>query len=169
MNTKGMGVGQVFIFIISAITFALIMIFGYQSVSQFIESGEEVAFVQFKTSLENDIKKIYTEFGSARINQYSLPNEYEQICFVDMDAEYTTASSSLCQQDPVACSAWEDSEGYAKEEENVFLRPVAPVPIKVYEIKIEEEEDYLCFNITNGGFELYIEGRGDHTVLGRPE
>jgi hypothetical protein len=171
MNNKGMGIGQVFIFIISAITFALIMIFGYQSISQFIESGEEVAFVQFKTGLENDVKKIYTEFGSTRISEYNLPSEYEQICFINMDEEYNSATDSeLCDKDPIACSIWQDSEGYNSTEENVFLRPAAPVPIKIYEIEIDSgEKNFLCLPITNGGFTLYMEGRGDHTLLMKPE
>ena len=167
MNNKGMGIGQVFIFIISAITFALIMIFGYQSISQFIDSGEDVVFVQFKTTLENDVKKIYTEYGSARIAQFNLPSEYEQICFVDLDAAF---DDTLCAEDPVACSIWQDSEGYNSTEENVFLRPVAPVYIKVYEIEIDNgEKNYLCLPIANGGFELYMEGKGDHTLLGIPD
>ena len=162
-----MGIGQVFIFIVSAITFALIMIFGYQSISQFIESGEDVAFVQFKTGLENDIKKIYTEFGSVRISEFNLPSEYEQICFVNMDAE---SDLELCNKDQVACSVWEDSEGYSTVEENVFLRPVAPVKLKVYEIEIDNEgKNYLCLPITNGAFDLYMEGRGDHTLLAKPD
>ena len=170
IGKKGMGIGQVFIFIISAITFALIMIFGYQSVSQFIASGEDVAFVQFKTSLENDIKKIYTEFGSVRISDYNLPAEYEQICFVNMEAKYNPSTDSeLCKKDPVACSVWEDSTGYNSTEENVFLRPVAPVKLKVYEITIDNEgKNYLCLPIANGGFSLYMEGKGDHTELAKP-
>jgi len=45
MNKKGLAIGQVFIFIVAAITFALIMIFGYKAISGFISSGEEVEFV----------------------------------------------------------------------------------------------------------------------------
>jgi hypothetical protein len=166
---KGMGIGQVFIFIISAITFALIMIFGYQSISQFIQSGEDVAFVQFKTGLENDIKKIYTEFGSVRISEYNLPIEYEQICFIDLDAK---SDPELCKEDPAACSIWEGADpedGYNSVDENVFLRPVAPHKIKVYDLEIDnDEKDYLCLPIANGGFSLYLEGRGDHTLLAKP-
>jgi len=62
LGKKGIGVGQVFIFIVAALSFALILIFGYRAIAGFLNSGEEVAFVQFKTSLESSIKKIYTEF-----------------------------------------------------------------------------------------------------------
>mgnify|MGYP007094903758 CR=1 FL=1 len=165
MNKKGMGIGQVFIFIVAAITFALIMIFGYQSVSQFLDSGEDVAFVQFKTGLENSVKKIYTEYGSVRIEKFTLPPKYEQICFVNVGAEY---DSELCKKDQVACSVWEDAEGYDSAEENVFLKPISPVKIKIYDITIDGDEDFLCLPITQGTFELYLEGKGDHTSLAKP-
>ena len=44
MNKKAMGVGQVFVFIIAALSFALIMIFGYKMISSFITSGEKIEF-----------------------------------------------------------------------------------------------------------------------------
>ena len=39
-----------------------------------------------------------------------------------------------------------------------------------YEIEIDSgEKNFLCLPITNGGFTLYMEGRGDHTLLMKPE
>ena len=72
IGKKAMGVGQVFIFIVAAITFALIMIFGYKAISGFVSTGEDVAFVQFKTDLENSVRKIYTEYGAVRIESFSV-------------------------------------------------------------------------------------------------
>ena len=165
---KGMGIGQVFIFIIAAITFALIMIFGYQSITQFIKSGEDVEFVQFKTGLESSIKKIYTEFGSVRIERFILPQKYEKICFVDMNSEY---DSELCNENQIACSVWKDADqvnGYDSVTENVFLKPMAPNPIRVYDISIDNgEKNYLCLPISGGTFSLYMEGKGDHTELAK--
>src|SRR3989344_8658102 len=128
-DKKGIGVGQVFIFIIAAITFALILIFGYKAITGFIQSGEEVAFVQFKTGLESSVKKIYTEFGSVRRESFTLPSQYKQVCFVDLEKDY---DDSLCQYDQVACTAWKNNTGYQNADENVFLQPSAPVKIKVY-------------------------------------
>ncbi len=172
MNKKAMGVGQVFIFIISAITFALIMIFGYRSISGFLESGEGVQFVQFKNDLESSINKIYTEYGAVRLEKFSLPSQYEQICFVDLGAD---VNPELCVIDPIACNVWNethiprtDSEGrtltpYESADENVFLTPISPVRIKVHQISMAG--GYLCANITNGQFSLSLEGKGDRTFL----
>ena len=48
INKKAMGVGQVFVFIIAALSFALIMIFGYKAIGDFLPQGEKVQFYQFK-------------------------------------------------------------------------------------------------------------------------
>ena len=45
IDKKGIGVGQVFVFIVAALSFALILIFGYKAISGFLKSGEDVAFV----------------------------------------------------------------------------------------------------------------------------
>lgn len=167
-DKRGIGVGQVFIFIIAAITFALILIFGYRAITGFLKSGEEVAFVQFKTGLESSVKKIYAEFGSVRVERYSTPLGYNQICFVDLDKPY---DDSLCNFDQVACSVWkiaaESGKGYEGVEENVFLTPPAPVPIKVYRISVEDKDgkDFLCIPIKQGAFSIVMEGRGDKTLL----
>lgn len=167
-DKRGIGVGQVFIFIVAALTFALILIFGYRAITGFMKSGEDVAFVQFKTGLESSIKKIYTEFGSVRVERYTTPGVYSQICFVDMDKPY---DPDLCSFDQVACSVWKETseagKGYDGVDENVFLTPPAPVKIKVYSISVEEkdEKNFLCVPIKQGAFSMVMEGRGDKTLL----
>jgi hypothetical protein len=161
---KGLGVGQVFVFIIAAVTFALIMIFGYKAITGFLNSGEDVAFVQFKTKLESSIKRLYTEYGSVRLQDYNLPAKYNQICFVDLDKPF---DEKLCNFDQIACSAWEDSDGYDTVDENVFLKPTAPVKIKVHKISVDPEEgqNFLCIPVQQGFFKIILEGKGDRTEL----
>ncbi len=162
-NKKGLGIGEVFVFIVAALTFALIMIFGYKAIIGFLQSGEEVAFVQFKTNLESSIKRIYTEYGSVRVEQFTLPAKYSQICFVDLDAPY---DSELCKYDLGACNLWEMSSSYASVDENVFLKPVAP-EIKVHKISIASPDgkDFLCLPVTDGQFTVILEGKGDRTEV----
>ena len=170
---KGLGIGQVFIFIVAAITFALIMIFGYKAIAGFIQSGEDVQFVQFKTGLESSIKKIYTEYGSTRIETFTTPAEYQQICFVDMDKPF---DQSLCDKSQAACTVWEiaqdsssKNKGYDSVGQNVFFKPTTSHKIKVHHISIapEEGKDFLCLPIKQGLFSVVLEGKGDHTELSR--
>jgi hypothetical protein len=167
---KAMGIGQVFIFIIAAITFALIMIFGYNSINGFLNSGEQVEFVQFKNNLENSVKKIYTEYGSIRVEKFNLPAEFEQICLVNLDYEPTQEEiDELCSFDQSACIPWEEGESYAPQKENVFLNPPTIVKISVHKISMINEDEtpvgFICPKINGGQFQLVLEGKGDHTEL----
>ena len=168
-DKKAMGVQQVFAFIVAAITFSMIMMFGYGAINDFLEKGEQVEFFQFKTSLESSIKKIYSEYGAERQIDYNLPAKYSQICFVDLDKEY---NSELCEKDIIACDVWEDAQdsnlppkkrGWEAVGENVFLKPSSLVELKVYKININE--GYLCLPINNGKFSLHLKGLGSKTKL----
>jgi len=147
------------------------MIFGYNAVMGFLHSGEQVQFVQFKSDLENSVKKIYTEYGSVRIEEFNLPAQYSKICFIDMDAE---PNPQLATQNQVAYSIWQDAResrtefdqtfvGYDNTDENVFLTPESPVKIKVFRLSIEN--DFLCLPVINGKFTLVLEGKGDRTEI----
>lgn len=189
---KGMGVGQVFIFIVAAITFALIMIFGAKVVFEFLEKGDTVSFTQFSHDLDGSIKKIYSEYGAIRVERFTLPAKYSQVCFVDLDYPSELIErelSELCGMNARACDIWSDAKlaqeegreggGYGNVDENVFLDPEAPIKIKIYKINIVvseinadgqeifERKGFLCEEIMDGSFSLMLEGKGDRTELSR--
>ncbi|MBI2151482.1 hypothetical protein HYU21_02015 [Candidatus Woesearchaeota archaeon] len=193
MNKKGMGIEQAFVSIIVVLTFGLIMIFGYKAIDSFLHSGEDVGYVQFKSEIESDVKRIFTEYGSVREKTYRLPAKYEQICLVNMntvpgiDENGINENVALCQKNILACSVWEDAQltssdsasvagaGLGGVEQNVFLTPDAPV-IKVKSISIADldengdfvkESGYLCMKIRAGKFTLRLEGKGDHTQISK--
>ncbi len=173
-SKKAMGIGEVFVYIIAALTFALIMIFGYKAINQFLEKGQQVEFVQFKTELESSVKKIYSEYGSVREVRYRLPSGYTQVCFVDLDKSYLENCNTLHLTDPVACTVWKQAQdrvgeneiAYDNADENVFLTPPAPVKIKVYKLNIPE--GILCIPLTQSSFSLRLKGEGDKTALQIP-
>lgn len=180
-NRRGMIVSMVFVYILVGITFALVLIFGYRAISGFLQSSEEVAFVQFKTDLENSIKRLSTEYGSIRIEEYTTPLGYEEICFVDLEYDKISQElDSLCARDQYACAVWKDaaeaqqaaggdlSVGYKNVDENVFLQPLGPVKIKVSPISFADK-GFHCENIVQGTFKLRLEGLGDSTKISHVE
>tara|TARA_B100000315_G_C14376204_1_gene495273 strand:- start:160 stop:681 length:522 start_codon:yes stop_codon:yes gene_type:complete len=164
-NKKAMAIGQVFIFMVAAITFALILIFGTKAILEFMDKGERVEFTRFKTNLETNVKKIYTEYGSVRIKSFNLPSKYNQICFIDLSKK--PPQNCLTKIGVIACDAWktaaEQGGGWSKADRNVFLQPASEIPIKVYEISMDN--NYLCLPIKQGRFQLRLEGKGDRTDL----
>ncbi len=176
-SKKGLGVGEIFVYIVAALTFAVIMIFGYKIINDFIHRGEDVQFLQFKNDLEGSVKKIYADYGSSRKETFHLPGGFDQICFVDFDSPYNV---KFCDYDAVACSFWKgisdqkgDDSGYDLASENVFLKPAAAQQIKVFQFQVlpakEGEEGFLCVPIVKGSFTLVLEGKGDRTELSLPQ
>ncbi len=159
------------------------MIFGYKAIAGFLESGEEVEFVQFKNNLELAVKTIYTEYGSVRISEFNLPPRFQQICFVDMNYPFTKEEElELKSKDLTAYDTLKEAQkgrvdtdgnlikGYEAVDQNVFLKPQAAVPIKVYLISIynekeDKQEGFICPPLNKGSFSLVLEGKGDHTEL----
>lgn len=174
MNTKGMGIGEVFMFIVMALTFALIAIFGFKAINDFLQKGEQVEFVSFKTDLESAMKRIESDFGSVRIEQIYPPGRFESLCFVDMDYAATEEELEiLCRWNQLACQVWEEAraaiqqgkDGYEAVDENVFLNPASLVPIKVSRIRMGSGYGFACGMINEGRVELRLEGRGSHTAV----
>ncbi|HLD00854.1 MAG TPA: hypothetical protein VJC39_03860 [Candidatus Nanoarchaeia archaeon] len=194
MDKQGIGIGETFIFMLAAITFGAIIIFGYIEITKFQEKGEIIELVQFKTNLENDVKKIYPQFQAVRFRDYYPPVYFQQVCFVDLDIDPTLPENKqqyaeLCKLDPYACDVWSEAwknkelaaEGYSLElknkwgylaaGENVFLSPPSSgqVQIKVYHISLEDSSgnkvSYLCQSILGGKFSLMLEGMGTKTKI----
>ncbi len=174
MNNKAMGIGQVFMFIVMALTFGLITIFGFKAVNDFLQKGEQVEFVSFKTDLESAVKRIESDFGSVRIEQLYPPGRFESICFVDMEYAATDEElAMLCQWNELACQVWEEArtaihqgdDGYSAVDENVFLKPASLVPLKVSRIHMSSGYGFACGMIEGGRMELRLEGRGSHTAV----
>ncbi len=169
---KGMGIGQVFVFITAAITFAFILIFGYSAVTDFLDKGETVEFYQFKNTIEASVKKIFSEYGAVRHETFRVPVTHEQVCFIDLDSDY---NEELCSFNVVACDVWqtaqssdllEEDRGYSAADQNVFLFPAGPAAIKVFKLDLGDS-GFLCLDIEGGSFEARLEGKGSRTKISK--
>ncbi len=174
MNSKAMGIGQVFMFIVLALTFAVIAIFGFKAINDFMQKGEQVEFISFKTDLESAVKRIESDFGSVRIEPLYPPGKFESICFVNMDYAATDEELEvLCRWNPLACQVWEEAraaiqrggDGYDAVDENVFLQPASLVPLKVSRIRMSNGFGFDCRSIHEGRVEVRLEGKGSHTAV----
>ena len=182
IDRKGVAIAQVFVFIVAAITFAFITIFGYQAISDFISSGEEVAFIQFKNDLEGSVKKIYTEYGAVRVETYRLPIGYERICFVNFD--FLGGMDGLREISPYAYDLYDtaledrdrvddDKTLYELTQQNVFLMPpsqhkIKTIPITIMDYSSGNQIGYLCEEINKGRFSIVLQGKGSHTEIASP-
>lgn len=174
-------VNEVFLYITALIIFILVIFFGYRSITQFIDKGERVSFVTFKTTLERSVQDVARSYGSVIVfdaqHPLSVPVSYHRVCFVDGDARPPAACDSVLN--PIICDAWQtsfDAGGWMMAEANIFTEPVGIIPIKAYRIRIDSNgnhaEDasdvgYICVDTSSHRLDIRLEGKGDHALVAR--
>lgn len=183
MIKRALIVGQIFIYILAIIVFSLIMLFGFNAIRNILQTGEKAQFVDFKTTLENEIRTITSQYGDVMVfddrNQLRVPGNYKELCFIDIDSN--PASSAICasqdEEKRLICDSWTTS--YQNRQilkgpfENVFLVPSAPSKIFIQEkIKIDANADgnpdatgELCIKTVAGRVNLRLEGRGTYVLI----
>lgn len=171
-------ISQVFMYITAMIVFAVVFFFGYRAIGDFMQKGKDVAFITFKTDLENAVRRVGPEFGSVVLynakNPLRISGGYKRACFVDMDFVYNE-QDCLKGLDPITCDAWKTAGSYSGTDANVFLDPPAPNPIKVYSFEADtngngesdnKDKGYVCIDVRAGRLDIRIEGKGNKALIG---
>ncbi len=144
---RGQMLGQIFIFILAAILFVLVLTYGYRAISNFLERSEQVTLIEFKERLQSGIERIKRDYGSVRKIELQVPKKYTDVCFVD-----PRCPESLQFEYPVMYNAC------LTGTENIFLVPQQETPIFVGDIVIDSP-GYICIP-TSGMVTLRLEGLG---------
>lgn len=159
-------VGQIFIYILAIFIFAIILLYGYKAITHFIKKGEEVSFVQFKTTLETTVRDLAIQYGDVVVfnedNPLKVPSKYKEVCFVDEEA--IKAGIPAIEKYTIMREAV--GAGLHRASENVFMIPPAEHSIYVGPIDVGTER-YLCVDVTKGRIDIRLEGRGASTMISR--
>jgi len=147
-------IGQVFVLIIAALVFILILWYGYSAVSNFLKSSEQVALVDFKSSLDAGVSQIKSDYGSVRRLSLRVPKRFNMLCIVSSDsfADVGDFKSSF----PVLFEAWQTGS------ENIFLVPKQESPVFVPDVVVPG--GYFCVPVS-GVVDLRLTGLGDKTEV----
>ena len=146
---KAQMIGQVFIFIIAAVVFILIITYGYRAISGFLQQSEQVTMIEFKEELQSSIEKIKRDYGSVRKVELRIPKKYTTLCIVTPDP---FCPSALQFEQPIMYNAC------LTGTENIFLIPKQETPIFVEDIVVDSP-GYICIP-TSGIVTLRLEGLG---------
>lgn len=149
-KAKAQMIGQIFIFVLAALIFLLILIYGYRAISNFLERSEQVALIDFKTDLESSVEIIKRDYGSVKKVELMLPKRYSEVCIVDPDK--ANKPGSLEQDRPLMYASW------LAGSENVFLVPKQETPIYLEDIVVDT--GYDCITASYGKVTLKLEGLG---------
>lgn len=156
-KNKAQITSQVFMFILAAIVFGLIILYGYQAITKFMKTSSEIALADFQNEFIRETELIKRDYGSVSKIELTLPRKYTGICIADSDSTKIDVSDFEIKQ-PRMYSAWR------KGAENVFITPPAQ-PIKIKDISIDG--GYFCIENNFGKIALRIEGQGDKAIVSK--
>jgi len=118
-NKNAQMIGQVFVFILAAFVFSLILFYGYQYIDKILEHQREVELVDFKITLEKSVEEIKYLQGSVRQLKLRIPGGNEKVCFGD------SKNAVNNQRFPMLAHIAQTSG------QNVFLIPLQDLNIKI--------------------------------------
>jgi hypothetical protein len=148
---KAQMIGQIFIFIIAAIVFVLVLMYGYSAITNFLKSSEQVSLIEFKLSLRSGVEQIKPDFGSVRKLVLYVPKRFHTMCVVSSDTDVHT--DEFQSRFPILFESWQTGS------ENVFLVPKQESPIFVPDVVVVD--GYFCIPVTGGIINLRLESLGD--------
>ena len=182
--------GTVLGYVIAAIIFAMILLYGYKIVFKFQNDADRITSTQLAVDLKAAVKKIGADFGTIDKRELKLPSGITKVCFLDMfwasDPDNDPDPSSgpkqgICDSGNLdyhigICDAWKSAT--SNEGENVYLlnqNDIASDPIDAGPIKIvlddttngydSAQQHYLCLPTLNGKVEIKLRGLGDSVEL----
>jgi hypothetical protein len=168
---KAQIIGQVFIYILAAIVFGLILLFGYRTVSGFMDRSEEIMLMELRHEVQTAVNAIASN-PDVKKKILHVPSDYERLCFLGNISHcgFTEDDTCLCKgslpcygespddANALICDAWKSGQ-----KANVFLWPMAEVEIVVRDIVMDD--CYICLTPVNGKVELRLEGTGSATRI----
>lgn len=159
MRKKSQMIGEIFIWIAALFILAIIVFYGYKAISDFMQRGEEVSFIQFKNTIESEAVRLSTQLNDVVVfnekNPLKVPGKYQQVCFVSSEASVGDTDNKVIKE---AIRA-----GIHNTTENVFLEPLAPNPIFIGNIELDE--GVLCVPVVKGRIDIRLTGRGGATRI----
>jgi len=154
--------GQVFVYILTLIITAAILIFGYNSVRHLMEEAQMVEIVHFKDSIKSDFSAMGSDYGSVKTKTYNVPSSVKEICFYQKgdDSEFHAMPEDL---NPLIADSVRDTDNnffLVFGDESIDAMNLGKVVIS------EEDEMTVCMKPTGGRIKLALEGLGDGVSVG---
>jgi len=163
LSKKAQNAEQIFIYIIAIVVVGLIIAYGYSAIKNFSQRGEEVEYISLKTSVENSVNGIASDYGSIKRPPIDVPGKYKMVCFVDKARKDGASATALCNRipgeekyyEPIVCSGWQTGRS------NVFLVPDGSENFDVGTIVVEGGKPFICMDVVNNKIKLQLKGLGD--------
>ena len=159
---RGQVQGQVFIYILTLIVTAGILLYGYNAIKSISEKAELVELIQFKDDLKQDFERMSSNYGSSETETYNVPSKVKEVCFYQ-EGEDPLFHPLPDDLNPLIKDSINDKTG-----NNVFLviGDGAIEPMKLTRIEINKPDyNLVCIKVSSNRLKLRLEGLGDGVLV----
>jgi hypothetical protein len=170
--SKGQIANQVFVYVLAAIVFSMVLIYGYNAINNFAEDARYVTLIQLKSNLESSINEVAST-QNVKIKSFTIPAGFKEICFFDSSKPQSNPSYGSYWIDctgsspvypGVVCDAWKSNTTI-----NGFLSPMGSVSFKTVRVQLKDSSGRIapidCYDVSQGQLKLRFQGMGDRTQI----
>ncbi|MFH1182192.1 MAG: hypothetical protein V1702_04495 [Candidatus Woesearchaeota archaeon] len=150
---------QTIMFILSVLTGALILIFGYRMLFSVSGNVDALKMQEFKSKLASDMDSASAQFGSYLNVVYNVPRQLSEVCFSAQSDTPSNMNCSSLQDYPLVKDSIDDNAG-----SNVFIIGKAPESLFIQSVDTGAC-NLKCFKAKNGKLNLILEGKGNSTLV----
>jgi len=163
MKRKKSQVGQIFIYLISTLVVILVLYYGYAAIKGIGKKQEQLSLVKFQKAIEDTVVYTSSDYGTVRIETFTVPVQFSDVCFVDKNVIVTGNASQINEQQyTLIYNSVKD-----RVNKNVFPIPGGD-PFYVDKVWVDEGGGFTCFNVAQGNIKVRIEGFGDRAKVSHP-
>jgi len=151
---------QVFVYILTFIITAALLIFGYNSVNNTIKNTKKMEMANFKTRIQSDFNEISSDYSSVKTKTYTVPSDISEVCFYQEGEIYDFRPMPFSY--PLIDDSIRDTEN------NVFLVNNDGLidAMDFGNIKIiNEDYNIICIKPQEKKLNLRLEGIGDSVLV----
>ena len=166
-STKSQIFGQAFIYILTLVLVAFILIYGYNAINGIRNRAEGVSCLQLRNDLSGAIESITGDYGSVKRKDIQLCKGYSQICFVESFENIQNPPISRDSEgNPIVVSPLIINSISDRTGKNVFLLGgSSQESFYAGNISLEGNTDIMCIKAAGDTVRLRLEGMGNHVLL----
>ncbi len=112
---KAQVIGQVFIYIVTALIIGLVLLFGVQAIMKLTNTTNDVRVATFQKDFPDRLKADF-DYGALDTKPITIPGDFSEICFIELGAGISCGKQSIIPPHPVIEDSWQSCV-----QQNIFL------------------------------------------------
>ncbi len=156
MSRKGEA-NQMFQMLMTLIVVGMIMLLGFQLISNLFSRSEEIDYINFRRSLVNEIDAVASSHNARQRIELNVPSGSNALCFIDVNHEGNLAEY------PLVNAYWRD-RSYREQDDDSLVRNAFLIggdfflSFTIDNLEIDRSGRYICIPPRRNNVEFWAIG-----------